>query len=290
MKKPKASKKSVKNSTTSSKNFKQKNKSKDKPQKIDWRIWVILGVVVLLIFAILINLLININGNAITGMSQFQADDSSGSGFSSSSDTTSTSTSPTPKTSDVGVPQKGSWDNVLGQMAWFTKNKASGLNPVIPNVLQGIFGDPVELPGSSSAHISAIVLTLCAWLLVFLTFSDIIASFSSFNKGIAFALGAIFATIMAQFNWQVGLMIWFSKVLNISGSLLVFIVLGAAFFAYVVSSLGLSKFKEWVVRRKAMIVAAKVSSQGEVYTQALGILGMLGNQALKDKKKSDKNA
>ncbi len=255
MKKPKANKKRVVKKVNSSKIPKQKNK-----KQIDSRVWILIGIIVFLSLAVLFNIFSNINGNVITGMPAAEV--------------------------KTLTPEEGNWDDVLTQITWFNLNRDKGINPFIPNVLQGLFGDPVILPGSTSSHISAIVLTLCAWLLVFLTFSDVIRTFSSFTPGISLGIGFILATILAQFNWQVSLIIWLSKVLNITGSLLVFIGLGAAFFAFFATNAGLSKFNQWAMNRKSMMAAGIIKNQGNIYAAGMDVMKQVGEKALTDSKSS----
>jgi drug/metabolite transporter superfamily protein YnfA len=266
MKKPKANKKKVDHKKISSK-ISSKKSEKTYLQQVDWRIWAILGVVVLLIFAILLNVLINVNGRVITGMTDAPIKGNTN----GSSD---------------GRVQEGTWEETLNSMTW--TNSKKDVNPVFPTILRAIFGPPVKIrtgESETNSAISAIILTVCAWLLIFLTFSDIISSFSSFSKGVSWGIGAIFATIMAQFNWQVAAMIWISSITGIAGGLLVGTGIIGAFAAFFVSNWGITKFKKWAVQRKALITASNIRAQGAKYKSALGILGMLGNQAAKDSKK-----
>ncbi len=296
MKKPKASKKKIAHSVKVSKTSKI-SKKKDKTQIVDWRIWVILGVVVLLIFAVLINLLININGKVITGMTQM--DPRTDDGTLRSSEAPTYAPTPDPVTTSTPIPSEvksgdnsvevTDWDTIFRQISWLKKEGAAGnTNPVFVTLFQIIFGSPIQVKNVSqslnTAAFSAITLTLCGWLIVFLTFSDVISSFSTFSKPIAWGIGFALSTILAQFNWQMGLIVWLSKFLNITGSILVFAALFVSFVAFFLVNLGIPQLSGLLLMRRATMTAHKELAKGKNIAGTIAALDTIGAEMVKDHK------
>lgn len=268
MKRPKANKKKGDNKVTSTKKSSNKLKKQNGLNQVDWKIWLLLGVVVFLIFAVLVNVFININANAITGMP-------TGSGGSELKN-------------EVDVVEKTNWDQVLRDVSG--NGDLSTINPVFPTILKAIFGSPVNVKDTSgeqdqgTSALSAIVLTICAWLLVFLTFSDIIGMFSSFSKGISWVVGFILATILAQFNWQMRFIILLSKILNITGTSLVFIGLLFSFLAFALLNLGIFPvINRLLIMRKASMTAHKAAAGGKEVTGAITALKDISKELAKGK-------
>jgi hypothetical protein len=132
-------------------------------------------------------------------------------------------------------------------------------------ILGLIFGDPIIITtkGSATNIYSGIVVIIAVWILLFVTFSDIIKTFSTFNKGVSWVSGFLIATISAQMNFLVSLVSFLAKTFAFLGSLSVFIGLGAAFLAFLAVNLGIASLSKFVLKRKMMraINNAEISSE-----------------------------
>jgi hypothetical protein len=262
----KKSDKSVKPSKDSSKNL----KSQTSLSQIDWKIWLLLGVVVFLIFAVLINVFINVNANVITGFDSQEDPNKVG---------TDTNTG-------IAKVENTQWDTVLKDIAG-----TSEVNPTFAVILRGIFGRPVKIQSETAqtTALSAIVLTICVWLLVLLTFSNILSSFSSFSKGISWGIAAVFATIMAQFNWQMKAMLFLARFTGIVGGTLTFIGILSAFFGFFVINVGIiGPLGQWARRRNTNVQKVRIQDSAEKIA-ALKVADLKIAKAMADEEKKSEN-
>jgi hypothetical protein len=123
-------------------------------------------------------------------------------------------------------------------------------------VLGYIFG-PVPTGGTFATMdiISVMIIVVAVWILVAITFGDIIASFSSFSKWVSWTIGALIGIIAANMGWGVSIIAMFTSGFAIFGITSVYIGLGAAFVAFLIVNLGVTKLGGWVMGRKAMTMA-----------------------------------
>jgi hypothetical protein len=166
--------------------------------------------------------------------------------------------------SDKGVPVD--WAKTFGMD---TSNNR--LNHVFPTIFRWIFGQPYKIEGVED--VSVLILTIAIWLLVFLTFADIISTFSSFKKWISWTIGFLIAIMMAQFNFQIRFILFLSKVFTMTASTAVFVGLGGAFFAFLVVNLGLWNFRKWILHRKYLMIANKADVGAKSASDAITHLG-----------------
>lgn len=110
---------------------------------------------------------------------------------------------------------------------------------------------------------SALIITIAVWLLIVVTFGDIIANFSSFSATtswvIAICIGIIAANLGAVTGTITTMTGWFAKF----GTAAVYIALGTAFLAFLAVNFGVIQLAPWVMRRKAMMEAAKAEAGGK---------------------------
>ncbi len=264
--------KKVKVSKDSSKNLKEQTNL----AQVDWKIWLLLGVVVFLIFAVLINVFINVTGDAITGMPTGEEADINKVGIDSNT--------------GIAEVENGQWDEVLRDVT----GKQDEVNPTFAVILRGIFGRPVKIQSETAqtTALSAIVLTICVWLLVLLTFSNILGSFSSFSKGISWGIAAVFATIMAQFNWQMKAMLLLARFTGLIGGTLTFIGILAAFVAFFVVNTGLGlifgPLRTWARNRNTDVAKVRIQNSAEKIA-ALKVADMKIAKAMEDQEKKNGN-
>ncbi len=145
------------------------------------------------------------------------------------------------------------------------------LNHIFPTIFRFIFGQPYKIEGVED--VSVLILTIAVWLLVFLTFGDIISTFSSFKKWISWIISLLIAIIIAQFNFQVRFVLFLSRVFSMAASTAVFVGLGGAFFAFVVVNLGLWNLRKWILHRKYLMIANKADVGSKSVSDAITHLG-----------------
>jgi hypothetical protein len=131
-------------------------------------------------------------------------------------------------------------------------------------VLNYIFGGIPNFLIGAVGQTSALVITLCAFVLIFLTFGDVIEVFGSFSRPVAWASAFLIAVIAANLKGIVVLVGAAVGLFAFLGSISIFVGLGAAFFAFLVVNLGLKGWAPWLMRRRAMIHA----QQAEIKTEA----------------------
>jgi len=142
---------------------------------------------------------------------------------------------------------------------WSYEGKSDSLFGILLGV---IFGNPIIITtaGASTNIYSGMVVVIAVWLLLFVTFSDIISTFSTFNKGVSWITGFLIAIIAAQMNLLIGAVKWSAGAFAVLGSFAVFVGLGAAFLAFIAVNLGLSGLAKFVAKRRMM----KTIAYGEV--------------------------
>ena len=144
----------------------------------------------------------------------------------------------------------------------------------LANALQYIFGSPIQYQGINA--ISAAIVTIAVWLLLFVTFSDIIASFTSFSKPVAWISGFLIAVITANIGFVVGVATVLTGIFAFAGTFAVFGGLIGALVAFFAVNWGISKLGKFVLRRKAMMLANESEQGGTRLKGAITGLGEAG--------------
>ncbi len=130
-----------------------------------------------------------------------------------------------------------------------------------------IFGEVPDQLVSEYGSTSASIVIFCIWGLIFITFADVISTFSSFGKGtsiiVAFFVAVIAANTKMIGNGVVAMTQWFVW----GGTFAVYLALGGAFLAFFAVNLGINKLGTWIMKRKAMMHAQK----SKIETEAGGI-------------------
>jgi len=112
---------------------------------------------------------------------------------------------------------------------------------------------------------SALIITVSMFLLLFITFGDIIATFGTFNQWVGWLAGFLMAVIAANLQFVISIITFFVGILSVFGGIAVVLGIGTAFVAFVFANFGIKSMAPWMMRRKAMHHAAKMdvsSSRG----------------------------
>lgn len=145
------------------------------------------------------------------------------------------------------------------------------------NFMRYIFGEVSPTVQSlAGSALSAIIVTIAVWLLVMITFGDLITTFSTFSPWVSWGAAVLMGIIAANLGVSTAVIAWTTGFFVALGSIAIFVGLGAAFLAFLVANLGIWKFRGWLIRRKALMAASTAESGG---TRVAGAIRGLGNAA-----------
>lgn len=166
---------------------------------------------------------------------------------------------------DVGTPAidsgqvKSSADQKLADMI----NKS----PLLAGISYFVFGIH-DLQNSNDKFsqqyglTSIFIMFFLIWLILFVTFSDIISAFGAFsNRAIGWIVGFAVTVIAANIKIVQIIAVWAIWITSIFGALSVFVGLIFAFVAFLAISIGAGRFTEWALNRQANIHAAHGRSE-----------------------------
>ena len=119
-----------------------------------------------------------------------------------------------------------------------------------------------------------LIIVIAIFLLFFVAFSDIIATFSAFSKPVAWVMGFGIAVVMALTKTCLMAAAWMITWTAWAGSVSVFVVLITAFIAAVCVHLGFAGIAGWVYKRQLMIKAAKGGAQATTAIKHLKEIGV----------------
>jgi MFS family permease len=125
---------------------------------------------------------------------------------------------------------------------------------------------------------SAIIIVMAIFLLLFITFGDIIATFSTFGKEVSWISAFLIAVITANLKGIIYIIGFFIGIFGGLGGLAVLVGLGGAFVAFLAVNLGIGRLGPWVMRRKAMQYAAKSEAGAEKVKGAIKGMKEIGKE------------
>jgi len=133
-------------------------------------------------------------------------------------------------------------------------------NNVFGDILKYIFGEPVTYQNIN--NVSAGIITIAVWLLIMITFADIIANFSTFSKPVSWGTGILIGIIAANLGWTTAFFAMMTGIFATLGGIAVYLGLLGAFITFIAVNLGISWLGGFVMRRKAFMEAAKAEEGG----------------------------
>ena len=122
----------------------------------------------------------------------------------------------------------------------------------IPTWLKGLVGEN-----------SAIVITLFTWLLLFVTFGDIFAAFSTFSKPASWVIAFAMAVIFANLKVLVIILGFFIGIFAFVGGFAVIVGLLTAFIVFIGVNWGIGSIGPFIIRRKMLLLAARHAAESE---------------------------
>ncbi len=148
-------------------------------------------------------------------------------------------------------------------------------SPILRGASYFIFGlkdlnNPETLGNYGAATI--LIVFFLIWLILFVTFSDILASMGAFsNAAVGWIVGGAISIIGANLGIVQAVALFFIKFTAIFGTLAVFFGIIMAFVAFIAISWGGGKFAGWALTRRANILAHRGRTE-----LAQGIRGLRG--------------
>lgn len=155
------------------------------------------------------------------------------------------------------VAAEGAWDKV-GSMG---------------TVLQYIFGPATSV---TTNDISNMIITVAVWVLVAITFGDIIATFSTFSKWVSWTTAVLIGIIAANLHALTAIIAVMTGIFAGLGIFAVYVGLGTAFVVFLLVNLGISSAGGWIMKRKAMQKAVTAESGGKSLAGTIKGLGSAG--------------
>lgn len=253
-------------------------------QKFPPIILILLIVAILLTFAIVFNLLnstgnvISTTGNIVVGKSMglgtCGAGAYAGTPIDCGNNFCATSKSECPASSS----EKPDGKVIISEGKWSETWKFLGDDGFFAKIFLYIFGVPIT--SDSINEVSAGIITIAIWLLLFISFSDIIVSFSSFSPAISWGIGFLIAVIAANLGFVVSVVTWCIGAFAFLAGLSVIVGLIFAFVAFIGINLGIGKFASWALQRRAVLTAHQAVAGGKKAAGAVEGIGSIG-EALK---------
>lgn len=136
-------------------------------------------------------------------------------------------------------------------------------SPLVAGITYYIFGlhnlEKLDAPyGTASVYI----VFFLVWLILFVTFSDVLVSFGAFsNRAIGWIVGGAITIIAANLKLVQIIAIWMINITAVFGTLAVFAGIILAFVAFLGVNVGMGRFAVWAVERQNTIRAARGRSE-----------------------------
>src|SRR3989344_4570053 len=130
------------------------------------------------------------------------------------------------------------WDQIVGQ------------NALAKILTYTISQQPFQL-GATNA-VSAGIIIIALWLLILVTFANIISDFSTFSKTTSWIVAFCLAVIAANSGLIAGLAAAVTGVFVIFGVASVYVGLAAAFIVFIALNWGLKDLGSWMKERRAL--------------------------------------
>ncbi|MBI3334765.1 hypothetical protein HYZ97_04735 [Candidatus Pacearchaeota archaeon] len=168
----------------------------------------------------------------------------------------------------VAIMSSPVWDKITAAASTPVDTSTSSFAVLLGNgwvFLDYIFGKPAAfLTSVTSSQYSPLIITIAIWLMLFITFGDIIATFGTFSEKIyGWLLGFLLAVIAANLKAVVYMIAFSVGLFSALGSAAVLLGVGTSFFVFLAVNFGLKQFGPFIMRRRAMYTAATAEIKAE---------------------------
>jgi uncharacterized protein HemY len=131
-----------------------------------------------------------------------------------------------------------------------------GAPKTLMNTLSYVFGSvPNSMSYFALNQIGAVIIVIAIWVLIFVTFSDIFASFSTFSTEVSWIIGGALALISANLKFNAYIISFISIIFSGLGAFAIYAGLLASFVVFFILNWGIyhAGVKKWLEDRKASI-------------------------------------
>jgi len=146
-------------------------------------------------------------------------------------------------------------------------------------VLGYIFGGVPTGLKDIAGGVSAAIVILALWGIMFLMFGDIIKNFSSFSREVAWIIAFLLAVVGANFKMVTFICSFLTAIFLPLGVLSAYIGLFTAFVVFVIVELGITSLGPWIANRREMQNKARGRAYTDTIITGMRTLGQVGEEA-----------
>ncbi|MEK6855693.1 MAG: hypothetical protein AABX66_00895 [Nanoarchaeota archaeon] len=154
----------------------------------------------------------------------------------------------------------------LEEIANLSEEIITQITSIIKTLAKYLFGSPTTLVSDPT---SALIISVAIWLLITVTFGDILSSFSAFSKRTSWIIAGLMGIISANLGLSNKIITATTGVFTSFGIYAIYIGLGTAFIVFIIVNLGITQAGPWIMKRKMMIEASKAEIETEAGARKL---------------------
>ncbi|MFH1431001.1 MAG: hypothetical protein ABIG37_00850 [Nanoarchaeota archaeon] len=125
---------------------------------------------------------------------------------------------------------------------------------------------------------SAIITLICVWFVFFLVLKDLINLFGMFSKNTSTWIGIFVAIIIANLGFFGWILYTLMDIFAFLAGFAVIAVLLSIFVVAFGAHFGINNWGLWIMKRKAMLKAAKIEGEGKKLSETVGALLDVGKK------------
>ena len=164
----------------------------------------------------------------------------------------------------------------VGEAVSNTQSNGEIFNSQGTAFLDFIYGQVPTLLVDFSNPISAAIIVIGVWVLLFLTFGDIISVFGTFSQPVSWVVALVLAVLAANLKVVLFLSVIGLVLASGLGTIAVFVNIIGIFVVFIGFNYGSDSFRDWVLARKQKELgmrAAMGSAKAKAGLQTLGDIG-----------------
>ncbi len=173
------------------------------------------------------------------------------------------------------------FDTAFGSPAFKPLNYIFGYIPQILVDITGGKGIGTEGPTTEEASISAGLVIIALWTIMFLIFADIMNIFGPFSKPVNWAVAVLFAIIGANIKIVSYIAVYFLVIFSTFGSFAIMLSLFMPIILFVLFHFGGQKIRHWVIMRRAQDTALRAVAGSQKASGAIEGLGKIADSLKK---------
>ncbi len=154
--------------------------------------------------------------------------------------------------------------------------------PAFPGLflLDFIFGKiPGHLLDTVENAMSAAIIVIALWFILFLIFADMLRLFGNFSSAINWLVAGLLVLIGANLSILSSVVVYFLSVFAVFGSLAIVFSLGAIIVIFIMFHFGSSYMRRWIIERRAEDAAIKAVAGAKEAAAGIQILRDLARRS-----------